>query len=150
MTVALRSFASTDLDAVAELWYRSGHAMADGLMHPDPPAAWRERLRREIAPCAAVWLADDGGTVAGFVAVYVERGELDQIFVEPGRLRSGVGTALMAKAKDLCPSGLHLHTLVANARARALYERYGFRPGRTSVKPRNGQAVIAYAWAPDR
>ena len=58
----------------------------------------------------------------------------------------GIGSALLAKAKDLSPTGLRLETLQQNMGARGFYERRGFRPGTMSVNPINGQPNVEYIW----
>ncbi len=90
-------------------------------------------FRREILARCSVWIAVEGAEVLGFLAL---RGSyVDRLYVRPDRQRRGVGKALLARALALSPQGLELHTHVKNAKARAFYEKHGFRPVRFGVSP---------------
>jgi ribosomal protein S18 acetylase RimI-like enzyme len=88
-------------------------------------------------------VAVDGADVLGFTNFGPDRddpaiGEVYAIYVDPDRLSTGIGQALMTGAVDrLRARGLapvRLWVLAGNARGLAFYERYGFRPdgGRSS------------------
>ncbi len=51
---------------------------------------------------------------------------LEHLYVLPGEQSRGVGNRLLAKAKEVSPSGLCLWTFQRNTPARAFYERCGF------------------------
>ena len=144
----LRPYAPADLDDVVGLWYRTWHATFPELVHPQSQAQWRARFRDDIAAAASVWVAAVDGRIAGFFALDEGRGYLDQFFVDPAAQGHGVGGALMAKAKALCPLGLTLHTLERNRHARAFWERHGFRLVGAGVNPVNGQRNLEYRWMP--
>ena len=88
-------------------------------------------------------VAVDGAEVLGFTNFGPDRdepaiGEVYAIYVDPDRLSTGIGQALMngavdrLRARGLAP--VRLWVLAGNARGLAFYERYGFRPdgGRSS------------------
>jgi len=94
-----------------------------------------------------VWLAWESGAVVGLLAVC--NGTIDQLYVEPGRQRRGIGTALLDKARERFPGGLTLLTHQRNARARAFYESRGFQPLRFGVSPPpEREPDVQYAWRP--
>jgi GNAT superfamily N-acetyltransferase len=72
-----------------------------------------------------VWVWVEDSRVLGFVAV----GEVmvDHLYVEPGEHGRGIGTALLARAKERRPQRLQLWTFQQNDRARRFYEHHGFR-----------------------
>jgi GNAT superfamily N-acetyltransferase len=79
-----------------------------------------------------VRVAERNGVVAGF-AVLLERSgdacELDGLFVEPGRMRAGVGRELVEDAKRIARDrGATRIEVVANPQAVAFYEAVGFTP----------------------
>ena len=144
----LRPLAPADLDAVVALWYRTWHATLPGLVHPQSLNEWRARFHDEIGPTASVWVAAVDGRIARFLALDEGRGSLDQLFVDPAAQGHGVGGALMATAKALCPAGLTLHTLEQNHHARAFWERHDFRRAGAGVNPVNSQRNLEYRWTP--
>ena len=89
-------------------------------------------------------VAEDEAGVAGFAVVLRPEGgacELDGIFVEPERMRAGVGRVLIgdavARARDW---GADRIEVVANPDALAFYGRLGFA-GDEEVATRFGPAV---------
>jgi ribosomal protein S18 acetylase RimI-like enzyme len=86
---------------------------------------------------AQTLVAVDGADVVGFANFGADReeptlGEVYAIYVDPDRLSTGIGRALMDEAvrrlrgRDLMP--VRLWVLAGNARGLTFYERYGFRP----------------------
>ena len=78
----------------------------------------------EIGPEDVVLVAEDGGAIIGFIAVWCRPEALiDNLHVLPGRRSGGLGRRLMAAAAD-CLVGkgkrsAHLWVLQANDRAKA-------------------------------
>lgn len=83
---------------------------------------------------AGFWVADDGGTVVGTVAIRPKDGttcELKRLYLRPVRRGSGLGQALYAHAEAFARSAgytrIWLDSSRRFARAHRLYERNGFR-----------------------
>jgi len=142
--VTIRPEHPDDLDAVAALHVRAWQAGYAGIL---PAAvldalsapAWAERRRERRAGGTVHTLVATDGPVAGFVTLgpYREKpepgvGEIYAIYLEPERVGTGVGRALMTAALDeLRARGfrtVRLWVLEANHRARRFYERAGFAP----------------------
>jgi len=87
-----------------------------------------------IAPRCELFVdtAPDGG-LRGFLAL--EGDYVDRLYVHPDHQRRGVGTALLARARERSPGGLRLHTHQQNRQARAFYEKHGFRAVRFGTSP---------------
>ena len=103
------------------------------------------KLEGDIAAHDGVLLmAERGGEAVGFVCCYVGHdhdmmleeqarpyGYLSDVFVSPGHRGLGIGAALMAAAeKHLAGLGfsrVRLSVMAANAGARAVYEKRGYR-----------------------
>ena len=102
---------------------------------------------RGLLEAAEVWVAeDDGGRVAGFVSLSGDL--LGHIYAHPrGR---GVGSALLAKAKELRPGGFHLWVFQRNDGARRFYERHGCRVVRLTEGRDNEEHEpdALYEWSP--
>ena len=71
------------------------------------------------------WVAREAGRILGFLCLDGE--ELDQLYLLPGHFRRGIGSLLLAKARELSPERLALFTFQRNTAARSFYERHGFR-----------------------
>ena len=72
-----------------------------------------------------VVVAEQDGEVVGFMAHTPD--ELAWLYVSPGCMGQGVGTALVCHALDRREGSMTLEVLVGNEPARRLYERCGFR-----------------------
>jgi len=107
--------------------------------HPDAI-----ELPAEHITAGLVRVAEHEGVVVGF-AVLLERSgeacELDGLFVEPDRMRAGVGRRLVEDAKRIARErGATRVDVVANPQAVAFYEAVGFEPA--------GQAATRFGPAP--
>ena len=146
----IRPYRPEDLDAVVDLWYDAWHATFPDLRHHESKHEWRRRFETEIAAEERISIAEVDGHLAGFLAVKDQgggQGYLHEIFIAPGFQRRGIGSVLMAVAKEQAPSGLRLHTLQRNTRAAAFYERHGFTVMSTGIG-RVGLPNVQYAWTP--
>ncbi|MEZ5553182.1 MAG: GNAT family N-acetyltransferase [Pseudomonadales bacterium] len=150
----IRRYEPADQIAVADLWHRAG--VAEYTYLPTWQAFSVQEARRVfrdvIAARCEIWIyvsAGAGcGTVSGYLAL--DGDYLDRLYVDPGHQRRGVGSALLAHAKRLCPTGIRLHTHQANHRARAFYERNGFVVAGFGISPAPESAPdVAYLWRPE-
>jgi GNAT superfamily N-acetyltransferase len=139
-----------EIDAVVELWHETRKAthtfiaLEKGITLDHSRAAFLEK----ILPLCSLWVASEADDLLGFLAI---RGSyLDRIYVRPSVQRRAVGTALLAKARELSPLGLELHTHQKNIKARSFYEKHGFRAVRfgTSPPPEN-EPDVEYHWRPE-
>jgi len=71
-----------------------------------------------------VVVAEQEGRVVGFVAL-AERNFVEHLYVDPGRLGEGIGSALLEDAKRRMPAGFRLWVFQQNERARRFYENRG-------------------------
>lgn len=148
--VALRACRDPDVEEAVRVWARSrwdvqpwleermGHTPEDDLTH------FREVILRDCE----VQLAWEGDAIVGLIAH--RAGRVEQLYVEPSCQGRGIGTALLAWARERSPSGLSLFTHQRNARARAFYEARGFEAvefGRSP--PPEDEPDVRYVWAPD-
>ena len=109
--------------------------------HEDNLRHFRDVVMRENE----VWLAVEHDEVVGLLALGEHK--IDQLHVEPRCQGRGVGTALLDRAKELAPEGLTLFTYQRNERARAFYERRGFRAVQFGVSPPpESEPDVKYAW----
>jgi GNAT superfamily N-acetyltransferase len=126
----IRPATAEDLPLVRELWQAFNEEIPDEPWREDDLAedlAWLEHaIRGEI-----VLLADEDG-----LAVAQRKGErlgfLDVVYVRPEARRSGLAAQLMrevaARMGEAGVEVLELEVLASNAEARAIYDRWGFKP----------------------
>jgi GNAT superfamily N-acetyltransferase len=95
-----------------------------------------------------VWIAELDGRLAGFLAL--ERDLLEHLYVHADLQRRGVGTALLAKARELCPKGFRLWVFQQNAQARGFYERNGLELAELTDGASNEERTpdAQYVWHP--
>jgi len=107
--------------------------------HPDAI-----ELSADLIRAGAVRVAEQDGAIVGFAALLPPNAaacELDALFVEPHRMRSGVGRKLIDDAKRIAREhGATRIDVVANPQAVAFYERVGFKT--------SGQAETRFGMAP--
>jgi N-acetylglutamate synthase-like GNAT family acetyltransferase len=107
--------------------------------HPDAI-----ELAAELIEAGAVRVAEQDGAIAGFAALLAPDAgacELDGLFVEPDRMRHGVGRRLIEDARRIAgQKGATRIDVVANPQAVAFYERVGF--------VRTGEAETQFGPAP--
>ena len=144
----LRPYDPRDEDASIALWLRTWQATYPELDFAERLDWWRERWRNELVPAAKVVIAETKDGMIGFVTADPRTFYLDQIVVAPEYWGSSVGTALIAEAKRISPSGLDLDVNTDNARAIAFYCKRGFAitgAGRNAI---SGKPVHRMSWRP--
>ncbi|HEX6699824.1 MAG TPA: GNAT family N-acetyltransferase [Gaiellaceae bacterium] len=141
----LRPATADDLDGIDAVFARARDAMFTYLHRLHTPEEDRQFLAG-LLETTEVWVAEEGGRVAGFAALAEEL--LEHIYAFPhGR---GVGSALLERAKELRPSGFRLWVFQRNEGARRLYERHGMRLVRLTDGAGNeqGEPDAMYEWRP--
>lgn len=146
MTVEIRKAETSDVAAVAELFIAS---QADALpfvaiLHT--PSETRAFIANEVFQKCDVWVAADRGFIVGMMALAGTH--VDHLYLLPGFYRRGIGTKLLAKAKELSPEKLSLYAFAVNDRARAFYEHHGFKAIEFGDGSANeaGEPDVLYEW----
>ena len=131
----VRPYQPSDLNEVVAMWRASKRAAFPYVEVQQLYTLENDTdyFRDVIAPECEVWLADDGDQIAGLLAL---RGNLiDQLFVRLGDQRQGVGSVLLAKARERFPDSLRAYTFQKNSPARAFFEKHGFEIVRAGLSP---------------
>ena len=118
----IRKYQSTDCDDVLNVWAR-----ASALAHPFLSQEFLERERHMIPsvylPKAETWVWESGGQVVGFISLLGN--EIGAVFVDPEVHRTGIGRALVDRARDL-RAELEVEVFERNLLGRAFYAKLGF------------------------
>ena len=141
----LRPYRAEDEDAAIELWRLTWQQAYPSIDFTARVAWWRERWRNELAPNAAIVVAEQAHALIGFVTIDGS-GYLDQLVVSPDHWGSKLATALVDEAKRLSPDRITLLVNKDNARAIRFYERNGFAHAGEDVNPTSGRPVLKMAW----
>jgi ribosomal protein S18 acetylase RimI-like enzyme len=145
--VEIRRTTNADAGAVADVFLASFQATYTfPLAHTDDEV--RRWIREHVGGEWETWVAVEAGRVVAMMVV--GPGELDQLYVAPDRLGSGIGRRLLDTAKERSPEGLTLYTFQVNDRARRFYERNGFvaEAFGDGTSNEEHQPDVRYAWRP--
>ncbi|WP_326632756.1 MULTISPECIES: GNAT family N-acetyltransferase [unclassified Streptomyces] len=118
-------------------YLRKLHSDADTL-------AWMTHV---VLPGTMVWVAETAtGEVLGFASV--DGTELEHLYLRPDVRRRGIGSLLLATAREISPEELTLHVFQRNTVARAFYERHGFTAVDFNDGSRNEEKEpdVLYRW----
>jgi GNAT superfamily N-acetyltransferase len=123
LPLGLRLAEPSDLEACAEIYLT-----AAPIAFPWLPSDAIRREQFEAAVQEEVWVAETGGTIAGFVSIYLPERFIHSLYVHPARHRQGIGQALLDLALRRCGGRAELKCQEGNRGACAFYTRLGWRP----------------------
>ncbi len=141
----LRPYRAEDEDAAIALWLETWRRAYPEIDFAARVTWWRERWQKDLVPNAAIIVAEQSGTLTGFVTID-RKGYLDQLVVAPDHWGSELGNALLDEAKRLSPDRITLLVNTDNARAIRFYERNGFTQAGGDVNPTSGRPVLRMEW----
>jgi GNAT superfamily N-acetyltransferase len=143
----IRRAVAEDAEAIADVF-----VAALGSLAFLPVVHTREEHRRFITEVVPrdheLWVAEEDGRLVGLAAV--GKSTLGHLYVHPDAQGRGIGSALLAKVKELRPRGFTLWTFPANERACAFYERRGLRAVQFGEGSGNEEGLpdVQYEWSP--
>ena len=143
--ITLRPYRPSDEDAAIALWLATWQRAYPSIDFAARVPWWRERWRSELVPKAVIIVAEESGTMAGFVTIDDEA-YLDQLVVAPDRWGSKLAEMLVDEAKRLSPDCITLLVNDDNVRAIRFYERNGFVHAGHDVNPTSGRSVLKMVW----
>jgi putative acetyltransferase len=143
----LRPYRADDEDAAIALWLETWQKAYPEIDFSARVTWWRERWRGELVPNAAIIVAEQANTLAGFVTIDAS-GYLDQLVVAPDRWGSELADALVDEAKRRSPERVTLLVNKDNTRAIRFYQRNGFVHAGDDVNPTSGRPVLRMTWTP--
>jgi putative acetyltransferase len=143
--IILRRARAAESDAVAVLFRLSLRSAMPFLADRHTADEDRAFFRDRVFPACDVWVAERNGELAGMCAFRI--GWIDHLYVHPGYQRTGIGAALLRKAKD-ANDRLELWAFQRNENALRFYESQGFQLERTTDGRDNeeGEPDALYGW----
>jgi len=138
MTVHIRKYRPTDIDAVVSAW-----EAASRLAHAFLPEAFlrqeKKNLREIYMPNSNSWVAELEQTVVGFLSMHGN--EVGGLFLHPDYHGHGIGRALMDKARET-HNDLVLEVFEENTIGRKFYDRYGFKLVEKKIFEQTGHTLL--------
>jgi GNAT superfamily N-acetyltransferase len=146
--VEIEAATAADGDAVAAVFKAARDAAMPWLPILHSEAEDRRFFAGVIAEAEVLVMRREGYPVA-FLALKDDL--IGHLYVRPDAQRAGIGSALVAVAKERRPEGLRLWTFQRNQRARAFYARHGFDEVEHTDGSSNEEKEpdVLLAWAPN-
>lgn len=140
----IRLLHENDAGAAADL-HRRGGALIPGYDTTLHTVEEDLAFHQNVIAGGDSWGLFNEAELLGFIALLP--GWVDHLYVEPARLRQGLGSRLIDHAKTR-QDELRLYTFQSNARARAFYERQGFVIEELTNGQRNEEKMpdMTYHW----
>lgn len=146
VSIVIERATPRDAGEIASLYLASRAEALPYLRRCHSDADVRDWIATVMLATGETWVAREAGLILGFMMLDGE--ELEQLYLLPGHFRRGIGSHLLAKAKERSPVRLGLFTFQRNERARAFYEGHGFRLVALDDGTRNeeGEPDARYEW----
>lgn len=145
----IRPAEGSDYKTMADLWFDSWISIGIANETDLTRDGVRERFFRDAENRWDLYAAEEAGAIRGMLALIPSEDRIDQIFVDPSYKGLGVGLDLLNFAKQKLPERIVLVTHEGNRRARAFYEREGFRLVSTEYDSGQRRTKCHYEWRPD-
>jgi chorismate mutase/GNAT superfamily N-acetyltransferase len=126
--LTLRPAGPGDVPDIARVFLDARAAAVPAMPPPvHPPEEVLAYHHERLAAGEELWVAEAGNRSGRQVVGYchVAGDWLDALYVAPGRVGRGIGTALLELVKSLRPDGFALWVFVSNEPARRFYLRHG-------------------------
>lgn len=139
----ITDFEPRQADEVVRLW-RASFEHGVGITDHHPIADQLRFFVEEVVPNARVRVVSDGPAIVGFLAARPE--SVSHLYVKVEKIGRGIGSRLLALAKEESCGRLWLYTFARNSNARRFYERHGFREVERECENMWKLEAIKYQW----
>ena len=140
----IRPFKAPDLERILDIWLEAsarGHSFV-------AREFWESKIpemRSLYLPSSETYVYDEEGAVKGFISL--RESALEALFVSPESQGRGVGSRLLAKAKEVRPS-LRLNVYRENSKGIEFYRKRGFQTREESVDESTGHPQLLMVFTP--
>ena len=134
----IRDYQSSDIDQIIPIWLEASIKAHDFVKSE----FWESKVRdmREVyIPASETYVYDQEGVVIGFISLGGET--IAALFVTPSYQGAGIGSKLMAKAKELCAI-LNLTVYKENRKSVEFYIKCGFQIKQERLDQHTGQPEL--------
>ncbi|MGZ9164199.1 MAG: GNAT family N-acetyltransferase [Anaerolineales bacterium] len=144
---SIREYRPKDFDAVTIVWRISREKSLPDFQREKGHFFYEDRayFRDHILRNNQVWVVGAGQQPVAFMAM--NKDFIDQLYIDPGFQRQGIGQALLDFARQRSPDHVWLYTLQINIGARAFYEKNGFVVEKFGISPPpENEPDVEYHW----
>ncbi len=145
--IEIRPIDESDVETTVRMWRRSREGVQPELearLNYSPEDDLHFFTNTLLNECS-VWLAIASEQPVGLLAINGD--SVEQLYIDPIEQRQGIGTVLLAFAKEKSPARLRLHTHQANTRARRFYEKHEFYAVQFGISPApENEPDVRYEW----
>jgi ribosomal protein S18 acetylase RimI-like enzyme len=138
-----RSLDRADVEAISRVHHRAcliAYRFMNWSYSLQEVEVWYSRIFAKWTWTLAAFEPD--ASMAGFIALTDQH--VDQLYVDPSRQRSGIGSSLLDQALKISPGRVTLHVFEENKSARAFYERHGFQERDRWMNTEEGRIDLLY------
>ena len=139
----IRDYRSDDARVVVQLW-RTSFEHGVGVKDHHPLQDQLDHFLTDVVPHNDVRVACEDAMIIGFIAFTSE--SIGHLYVEVQCIGRGIGTSLLALAKEESSGSLWLYTFARNTNARRFYERHGFSEIERESENMWKLEAIKYRW----
>jgi ribosomal protein S18 acetylase RimI-like enzyme len=149
MDLALRRAEAVEAESAADLMWRVREQSLGAIPPSVHPLDDMRRWMRDIVFASFdVWVADAGDEIVGLM-VLGRPDWIEHLYIDNRFTGAGLGSRLVALAKQELPEGIQLWTFQSNVGARRFYERHGFVPVQwTDGDNEEGAPDVRFEWRP--
>ena len=143
----IRDYRAADFDAVTILWRISREKSLPEFQQEKGHFFYEDRdyFQNHVLIENQIWVVEVDHHPVAFMAMNDDF--VDQLYIDPGYWRRGIGNALLNVAREQSPEHVWLYTLQVNGNARAFYEKNGFVAEKFGVSPPPESAPdVEYHW----
>jgi len=143
----IRDYRAADFDAVTILWRISREKSLPEFQQEKGHFFYEDRdyFQNHVLIENQIWVVEVDYHPVAFMAMNDDF--VDQLYIDPGYWRRGIGNALLNVAREQSPEHVWLYTLQVNGNARAFYEKNGFVAEKFGVSPPPESAPdVEYHW----
>jgi putative acetyltransferase len=138
----LRKFKKSDIDQIIEIWLDASITAHDFIGREFWQAKVKD-MRGIYIPAAETYVFEESGTIKGFFSLY--RDTLAALFVSPSWQGTGIGNALMQKAKEMSDR-LELTVYKQNVKSIGFYKKRGFVIEKEQIDKHTGHPEYVMRW----
>lgn len=134
----IRKHTHDDLERILDVWYASS-TLAHPFLKSDFVAKVKSDMRNIYLPDSETWVYEVDDEIIGFISMISN--EIGGLFVEPGRIGSGIGTQLLNFIGEIHPI-LEVEVFAQNSIGRAFYAKHNFHLLKEFVHPETGEVLF--------